>query len=166
MFLVTKKDNFTLKEMWFRVDNIKSWILMYTWLTIFSVVFAYIMKELLNHWINPDWKTSMHFKITFLITAIIQNLVFKSFLLPLHMRVCKSVFWLVLFNAWLFWLMHIAIPPSLEHILISFFLWTLFTYVYIKNPNIYLIIIVHAIVNFVFHLFCFFDIACYYSTNL
>jgi len=97
--------------------------------------------------IIPLWE-NIRLLTLFIPVSILQEVLYRSFLMHKLKSLFSNMWTVVLTNAFLFTLLHIIYPH--KHIMLpfAFSAGIVFAYIYYKKPNIILISILHAILNF------------------
>ena len=137
----------SLKDLGFRTDNFVSGIKNYFLVTFLLAYSLFVFAEFSGlTFVNifSDW----HFYGVFILVSFSQEFIFRSYLVNESKKHFKKNRNIAFLNAFLFGLMHTILPnPDLMFILsfIGGFVWTI---VYLKHPNIYLVGISHSIINF------------------
>lgn len=122
--------------------------------TLFLIWYA---KHLGFHALDvDDLSVSWRLVVFFIPVSVFQEIVYRGFLMPRLHGVFKNKIQVVLLNAALFALLHIIYPKPLIMLPLAFVSGIVFAMLYEKYPNIILISIVHAILNFVAVMFGFF----------
>ena len=153
---ITWKESWSYQDFGLRVDNFKKSIFPYTIFTSIGVVGIILVANFLGYSPQDGWFEKAHFLYIFLIVSILQEFAFRSFLVPILKDIFPENFFVIITNALLFMFIHVIYPVPLYGLLISFMGGILFAWLYIKHPNLYLISISHAILNFTAVLYGFF----------
>lgn len=122
--------------------------------TIFLILLA---KKLHFHAMDvDDFWISWRLIVFFIPVSILQEVVYRGFLMTRLHEVIKDRNAVVFINAILFTLLHTIYPKPEIMLSIAFGSGIIMAYLYEKYPNIVLISLAHAILNFVAVLFGFF----------
>jgi len=134
------------KELGIRVDNIKKSALPYALFTILAVFSLLILSKLLNKQPLANWWTYPSLQWVFLPISFIQEFVFRAFFQTKLQKILNPTLAIAL-AAFLFASIHILWRDPL--ILLLALLGGLgWGYLWYKYPNLWLITISHAAVNF------------------
>lgn len=147
-------EKWTLKDLGIRIDNLKKSLLPYFYLTIVAVFVTVLLAKWLKTGSQPI-AGNIHFQFGFIILSFLQELLFRSFLIPKLKRLTSSSASVIISNAILFGFLHIIFPNPVTIFVISGLLGLGFAFVYYFRPNLILATISHSIINFVAVYYCF-----------
>jgi membrane protease YdiL (CAAX protease family) len=105
-----------------------------------------------------DLVVSWRLIVFFIPVSVFQEIVYRGFLMPRLGSILKNNVQVVFVNALLFALLHIIYPRPEIMLSLAFVSGLVFAVLYQKYPNIVLISITHAILNFVAVMFGFFTV--------
>ena len=127
-----------LNDLGIRTDNLKTAIIPYFVLTAFFLLGSILVLNLIGDLLFPLWNKLYPSILILIFLAFLQELVFRSFLIPQLKSRVKSMFLVVLLDATIFAIAHIVFPFS--HILVpgAFVVGLGFAYVYYYYPNLFL----------------------------
>jgi len=147
-------EKWSLKDIGIRLDNIKKSASWYILLVAFAIVAIIVLAQLLDQ-STQDIFSNVHFQYSFIIISFLQELLFRSFLVPKLKVLTASPTLVIAANGVLFGLIHIIFANPLSLFVLSSFLGAGFAYVYYYRPNLILATIAHSIINFVAVFYCF-----------
>ena len=151
---VVVAEKWTLKDLGIRLDNIKksaSWYLIFT---VFATVAIIVLARLFNH-NTQNIIGSIHFQYGFIVLSLLQEFLFRSFLIPKLKALTSSPTLVIILNGLLFGFIHVIFPNPLSLFILSSLLGAGFAAVYFYRPNLILATVAHSIINFVAVFYCF-----------
>jgi len=154
--LVILKDKYSLKQLGFRLDNIKQGFIPYLLFTILGVIFITILALLTDRKPAENIWQYTHFKYLFIPISFLQELGYRGFLIPKLESILSNKIWVLIINVLLFTFLHIFYFNLHLIIPLTFLGGIGFAALYMKYPNLYLVSISHMILNFSAVLFDFF----------
>lgn len=134
----------------------KHYILAYCIFTVVGVVVISQMGELSGRNGLSQWWQYRHFLYLFFVVSLFQELAYRSYLIPVLGKLTASPAVVIFSNAVFFTFLHIIYPNFLFNLPLAFVGGIGFAYMYIRFPSLPLIVISHAILNFVAVLYGFF----------
>ncbi len=155
---IIKYERWEQKDFGYRIDNFRHALLPYTAFTLVGVTLIIWFADQNGMTPVEGWWTNPHFLYLFLIVSFLQEFAFRGFLIPLLKKVFKDRLGIVLINALLFTLIHILYPVPTIMLPLAFIGGLGFATLYMIYPNLILISLAHAVLNFVAVLFGFFVI--------
>ena len=147
-------EQWSLKDLGIRLDNIKKSASWYLLLVAFAIVTIVVLARLLNQ-NTQDIFSNVHFQYVFVIISFLQEFLFRSFLIPKLKLLTASPTLVIVSNGILFGLIHLIFANPLSLFVLSTLLGVGFAYVYYYRPNLILATIAHSIINFVAVFYCF-----------
>lgn len=149
-------EHWSYKTLGIRADNITHSVFPYTLFTIVMVVLLIGLAFILGKSPDAQWYLNPHLIFLFIPISLVQEFLYRSFLMQeltlLHLR----SFYLIIINTLLFAFLHIIYASPLIIIPITFFAGLGFAWMFRRYPNFYLIGTSHAVLNFVAVLYNFF----------
>jgi len=149
------------KWSWFdlgiRIDNIKESLIPYIVFTIVGVLCLIMVAKLLKNKPEKAFYKQTHFIFGFVLVSILQEFLFRSFLIPKLSLITSSTIIIILINALLFTFMHIIYFNKKSILILLFVSGLIFAYLYLRFPNFILISISHSILNYFAVMFGFFS---------
>lgn len=144
--LLAFKERMSLKELGIRTDNIKQSILPYTLFTLVGTIGLFILSSSLGK--NPlsNWWTYSHLQWAFLPISLVQEFVYRAVFQTKLQKVMKPIKAILIVTV-LYSGMHILWKDPLI-LTMTFFGGLAWGYLWYKYPNLYLITLSHAILNF------------------
>lgn len=158
IYLIIKKEKYSLQDLSISVHTFKKYLIPYLSLMTLSVLAIIAYAEKLEMEPQPQWWTKPHFLFIFLIVSFLQEFAYRSFLTIKLKQVFSDRLGIVLINALLFTLLHIIYPIPQFMLPLAFIGGLVFSVIYMKYPNLFLISLTHSILNFIAVLHGFFVI--------
>ena len=140
-----------------RTDNLGSSILPYVIFTSLALATIFLLSFFLHKKPSANWKKNPHFLYLFIPISFLQEFLYRGFLFPKLSSVSTNFFWTILANTVLFALLHIIYKNRRINVPFAFVAGLSFALMYYFSPNLILISISHAILNFFAVLFGFFS---------
>ncbi len=100
------------------------------------------------HRLHDDWWQDVRLLLFFLPVSALQEFAFRGILLSLLFQVFNNRAMVIFANVFLFAFIHIIYPPLLISIPLALLAGFGFTLMYLRYPNIVLISLSHAVLNF------------------
>lgn len=150
------QEKYALHELGIRTDNMRGAFVPYTLFTLLGVGLILIFAKILGRAPVANWQTDYHFTFLFLPISIIQEFLYRGYLMPTLKRLFSSTAIVILINALLFTLIHAIYPPLAIAIPLAFVAGLGFAVMYHRYPNLILISLSHSVLNFAAVLFGFF----------
>ncbi|MDQ5901343.1 MAG: hypothetical protein QG580_58 [Patescibacteria group bacterium] len=156
MILVYEKWN--SKMLGLTKSNIKKFVLPYAIFTIIGIMFIiYLSEGILNKEEIKNWWQYSHFLYMFFIVSFFQEIAYRGYMVPALGKITnKNTNTVIFINAILFTYLHIIFGNFLVSLPLAFLAGISFAVMYIKFPNLILMIISHSILNFFAVLYGFF----------
>ncbi len=132
-------------------------VIAYLLFTIAGVAVIYFAAQYLDYHPQSEWWRNSHFFFWFLPLSFYQEFVYRGFLMTLLRRAFTSPLIIIFVNALLFALLHVIYPFPSIMIPLSLIGGLGFAAIYYKYPNLLLVSIAHAVLNFVAVLYGFFS---------
>lgn len=139
-------------------SNIKKFLLPYTIFTAIGIMFIiYLSEGILNKEEIKNWWQYSHFLYMFFIVSFFQEIAYRGYMIPaLGKLTNKNTSTIIFINAILFTYLHIIFGNLILSLPLAFLAGISFAAMYIKFPNLILMIISHSILNFFAVLYGFF----------
>ncbi len=157
MLAVVIHQNWSLSELGIQKHTPTKQMVVYLLFTIICIVGLAQFGEYLNHEPLPFWWTKPAFVLLFIPVSFFQEFAFRGFLMPVLEKALKKWWLIILVNAGLFSLLHIMYPNPALSLPLAFVGGLGFAAIYYKYPNLILISIAHAALNFTAILYGFFN---------
>ena len=158
VLMITLSKNINPLNLGIRLDNLAISAIPYVLLTIFgSLLIYFLAKKLKKEPFKNCWKF-YHFQFGFIFLALFQEFLYRSFLMHELKLMFSSFFLIVIIDAFLFSIMHVIFVDKKMAVSITFLAGLVFASVYYFYPNLLLITLSHAILNFVASYYNFFKI--------
>ena len=146
----------TLKQLGINLSNPTQYLLPYLLFTVIVLVSLVTLSKILKRKPQPNFFSQSHFIYGFIIVSALQELLFRGFLFPKLQTIFSGDYTIILVNAILFTLIHSIYSNDTISIVIIFIGGIGFAAIYWIYPNLILITISHAILNFVAVLYNFY----------
>ena len=138
-----------LRELGIRTDNLGATALPYLIFLVGGVLVFFLFIRLLRRPTAISWKKNAWYLVFFAPLCFAQQIAYQGFLIHELQQVSAS-FWLIVFaDATLFAFAHVIYPESDLGLPIVFVTGVAFSSMYLVFPNLILISIVHATLNFI-----------------
>lgn len=125
-------------------ENFRSAITTYFAFTVVAVLTLWMLQTYL---VFPDWLKDDEVVTFLLVHALIQEIVFRTYLVSrLKLFITKPVP-LALVSGLIFASAHAILPDAFVVVLLTFIAGTIWSYLYFKFPNLLFIVISHVIIN-------------------
>jgi len=124
--------------------------------TVAGVVLLFLIEELEIGQPFLNWWRSAKFLLLFIPISALQELIFRGVLMHMLRRAFTNKWFIIILNAALFAVMHIIYLHAYFTLPFTFVAGLGFAWIYYKYPNLVLISISHAILNFIAMIFGFF----------
>lgn len=147
------------KTIGLRTDNLKQGIIPYIAFTLAGTIAIVLMAKLLGKQPVTEWWGYSHFLFWFAPISFVQELAFRSYLMPKLEHVVEKTWVVIGINGLLFALMHVIYPDPLLLFPLGLAAGVGFAAMYRAYPNLWLISLSHMVLNFVTTLHCFFSFA-------
>ncbi|MBP7740682.1 CPBP family intramembrane metalloprotease [Candidatus Woesebacteria bacterium] len=140
--------SYTPYDLGIRFDNFAEGIIPYSLITATMsfalIIYAKITKQktVKHPFLLP------HFQYGFLILSILQELIYRGLLIPVLVSANFSFIATVITSSTIFAYLHIIYPNSVRNVFFSFILGIFYAVIYLTYPNLILISISHAVLNF------------------
>lgn len=151
------KEKLSLKKLGIRFDNFGRSVLPYTIFTLVGILLALLAAKSTGRNQITEWWSYYHFQFLFLPISIFQEFFYRGYLMAKLEQIISSTPLLIITNAFLFMLLHIIFPYPEVMLPLAFLAGVAFATIYKLFPNLILISISHAILNFIAVLYCFFS---------
>lgn len=138
-----------LGKLGLRLDEMNRTWLPYGVFTIISSGLLVVLAKILRRPTMKQWWRDSHFLYGFIILSALQEFCFRGFLIPELQKLFASAILVIVINAALFTFMHLIYAAD-AFLLSALFVSGLgFAAMYVSFPSLILIIISHAILNFI-----------------
>lgn len=152
-------ERWSLQSLGLRTDNLRHSLVPYFLFTLVGVVVIVgLAKVLGKHPVN-EWWTHVHLLGWFVPISFVQELGFRSWLMPKLETLFKNYWVVIAVNGLLFAFMHTIYPDPLLLLPLGLGAGLGFAVMYHYYPNLYLISLSHMVLNFVTTMHCFFSYA-------
>ncbi|HZJ41251.1 MAG TPA: type II CAAX endopeptidase family protein [Candidatus Saccharimonadales bacterium] len=157
-FFILVRERWTLKMMHIETKNLRKFAWPYIIFTIVSVIAISFFGEQIGHEEFSHWWTNKHFIYLFLVVSIFQEVAYRGYLIPALKKLLGVPFLIILVNALIFAYMHSIFGNLQINLTVAFIGGLGFAIMYLKYPNLILITLSHAVLNFAVVLYGFFTI--------
>lgn len=137
-----------LKKISFREAGFVSLKNGYKWYLAVTVIFITGLYFYRNFIVLPPWLAESDPILVLIIHALVQEIIFRSYLLQKIRLVIPNEFLVAIFCGILFSFFHIVMIEPFVVMVLTFFAGTIWSYIFLKFPNIYLVTMSHFLVNF------------------
>jgi len=146
----------TLKDLGIRADNIIESTMAYAIFTIAGILLILVISNVLKRKPQPDFFKNNHFIYVFILVSLAQEFMFRGFLFPKLETIFSQSIIIILINAILFTLMHSIYSDDWKSLAMIFLGGICFAGIYLVYPNLIMITISHAVLNFIAVLYNFY----------
>lgn len=146
--LVSYFERMSFYDLGIRWDNFYESLTPYLLLTLSGVALMIIIAKILNKKAHPDWWKNPHFQFMFIFLSVAQEFMYRGFLMPKLELLTTSLFLIVILNTFIYMFLHIIYPNKVSNLSLTFLAGLAFATLYYYYPNLILISISHAILNF------------------
>lgn len=153
-----KNDEWTPRDLGISITSAKKMWKPYTVATLLALVAVVLFAESLGMNGTSAWWENPHFLFLFLFVSVFQEFAFRGFLMPILSNIFPDTATIVTVNALLFSFMHAIYPFPHIGLPFSFVAGIFFAGLYKKYPNLILVSLSHAILNFAVVWYGFFTI--------
>lgn len=124
-------------------------ILAYTAFTLFGILIIVQLSERVvgNEELANFWQHS-HFLYMFFVVSFFQEVAYRGYLIPALGKLASKPIYIVVANTLLFTFLHTIFPAMLVGLPLAFVGGLGFSLIYMKYPNLPLIILAHSVLNF------------------
>lgn len=156
---IIKKEKWGKEDIGLKQGTFHLYFYKYIFITIVSLFGIIGYANLIGYTPQKLWWLNHHFWLIFILVSFLQEFAYRVFLITLLKRIFRNKYTVIVTNAFLFMLLHIIYPQLILFLPIAFLGGILFTYMYMKYPNLVLITCMHSILNFTAVLYGFFVLA-------
>jgi membrane protease YdiL (CAAX protease family) len=158
VILMVLIEKWTLIRLGIRTDNITEAIIPYAICTFIGLIFLLIVSKVFKRERQKGFFKKKFFIYEFMAVSIIQEFMFRGFLFPQLQEIFKNGILIILINVLLFTFMHVIYSNDFISLLTIFLGGIYFASIYYVYPNLILVSISHAILNYVAVLYNFYRI--------
>lgn len=151
-------ERWSLFDLGIRMDNIEENLIPYALFTIIGVFSLITAAKVLKKVPEKDFYKQKHFIAGFIALSVLQEFLFRSFLIVKLGFIFNSLFLIILINAFIFTIMHLIYFNKKSILVLLFCSGIVFAYLYLNYPNLILISISHSILNYIAVMYGFFSI--------
>lgn len=137
---------------------LKKHIISYSIFTIVGLLFINLFGEKIGQEELTHWWTYSHFLYLFFFVSTFQEILYRGYLIPAIGKLSSRPLVIILCNALVFTFLHAIFPDRYVGLPLALIGGIGFAIMYIKYPNLILIILSHSILNFYAVLYGFFTI--------
>ncbi len=150
--IIITRERWKAEDVGIRFDNIKKALPTYTLFTAGGLILLILYANVLNlptlHVLGGK-NAELKLILTFLPVSLFQEFLYRGFLMKMLKQIFKSeTHTIILVNATLFALLHVIYPHQLFVIPLVFIGGVFFAAIYHKMPNLILVSVAHAILNY------------------
>lgn len=146
-------NNWHLKDLGIRSDNLRETFLPHFIFTIIGSIFLVLFFKYQGESIRSEWWSVPHLQIFFILTSAAQVFIFLSFLMPVLFSDLNNIYLAILFNALFFTIIHSIYSDFILLWPIIFFAGISFATIYFFYPNFIWATLSHSVLNFIVVLF-------------
>lgn len=158
LFILLIKEQWTFKMLGVKKELHWKEVLAYTLFTLGGVLVISQLGEQIGREELADWWKHPHFLYLFFVVSLFQEMAYRGYLMPALGKITSSPIQIILTNAALFTFLHSIFPNYLINLPLAFIGGVGFALIYRRYPNLLLIVLCHAVLNFCAVLYGFFII--------
>jgi membrane protease YdiL (CAAX protease family) len=158
LFILLIKEKWTFKMLGFKKEFSLKEVLVYTIFTLLGVLVITQLGEHIGREELTQWWKHPHFLYLFFVVSLFQEMAYRGYLMPALGKITSSPIRIILTNAALFTFLHSIFPNYLINLPLAFIGGIGLALIYRRYPNLILIVICHAVLNFFAVLYGFFMI--------
>ncbi len=151
-------EKWSLKKLGIRMDNLKENLFFYLLISIGLIVGTIAVAQMAGGRVASSL-SHPRFLYGFFVLSFFQEFIFRSFLIPRLKELFRSPSLVIMVDGLLFGLIHIIFPNALMVFVLSSLLGTIYAWIYYYRPNLILITLSHAAVNFMAVYYCLVNIS-------
>lgn len=152
------KEKWTWHMLGLQNKTLKKYLLPYIIFTGIGVVGIIIFGEKTGQEEIARWWTYHHFIYGFFLVSLLQEVAYRGYLIPALGKITNKPLTIVMVNTLLFTFLHTIFPNPMLGLPLAFIGGVGFSLMYLRFPNLPLIVLSHAVLNFVIVLYGFFVI--------
>jgi uncharacterized protein len=141
-------ESYTLYDLGFRFDNFEKGLVYYALFTCFGVFFIWLLAKSQKYKSVKNWWSMAHFQYGFIVVSFIQELVYRGYLIPKLHDIFILPILIIITNSLIFAFIHIIYPNRVRNFTLTFIAGLGFSSIYILIPNLFLVTLSHAVLNF------------------
>ena len=141
-------EKWSLKKIGIRIDNLKASLPSYLLVTLCCFSAIVIASKLLQKEPMANWQIHSFFQYIFFLSALVQEVGFRSFFLTKLLEIFQSPLLAILFHAIVFGVSHLIFPYPFILFLATTGLGIVYGLLYYYRPNLILITLSHAVLTF------------------
>lgn len=153
------KEKWTFKMLGVGNGTFKKYLLPYTIFTIVGVFSITLLGTSLGYQQATNWWTQPHFLYLFFVVSLFQEVGYRGYLIPALGKITQYPLWIIFLNTLLFTFLHVIFSNLIVGLPLAFVGGIGFALMYMKYPNLPLIVISHSILNFCAVLYGFFTVS-------
>lgn len=142
-------EGWTLQKLGIRIDNFAQAIVPSLVLTILAIGFLWVYAKVHERKFIPAWIHHHQTWFWVIFGSILQEFVYRGFLMPKLGELTTIAVIIILVNAVLFLLPHLVYPELKANLLLIFLGGIMFAGIYYFYPNLILVSATHMILNFI-----------------
>ncbi len=139
-----------------RTDNIKSSIFPYSLTTTLFVIGSFLVIKVFGKELVPLYRQMYPFVFLSIVGSVLQEVIFRGILMYKLRTIYKNPVSVILLNSFIFTLFHFFVPQQqLIIVPLAFIGGIFFSTIYYYYPNLFLVSIMHVIVNLALIPYCY-----------
>lgn len=146
-----------LEKIGLQLETTVEYAIPYFLFTLSLGIALLLISKLQKRGVTPQWWKNSHFLYGFILVSVLQEFVFRGFLIPELQSLFSSTILVILINATLFAFMHIIYSDDTKALVMIFLGGIGFASMYVYFPSLILIAISHTILNFIAVYYGFFN---------
>jgi len=145
---IVRHNKWTYEDMGIRKDFMKD-IVPNSIFTISGVLFLFWLARVVPHEPFLEWWESARFLLLFIPLSVVQEIIFRGFLMKMLQNVFSSPIFIIVLNSVIFAMMHVIYLNSIFVLPFTFIAGVGFAWMYYQYKNLPLVSVSHTILNFI-----------------
>lgn len=156
LLFILIKEKWTWQMLGLNTNTFRKYALPYIIFTTIGVVGVVVFGERTGQEEIARWWTYNHFIYGFFLVSLLQEIAYRAYLIPALGKLISNPLKIIVVNALLFTFLHTIFPNPILGLPLAFIGGIGFSFMYLRFPNLPLVVLSHAVLNFVIVLYGFF----------
>jgi membrane protease YdiL (CAAX protease family) len=156
-FSIVAYERWPMRKLGLRFDNLRSALIPYALFTVVGVLSVLVVARLTDRIPRSHWWEDPFFRYYLVPICVLQEVVFRGFLMPVLQNLCRSATAVIVWNSLLFASPHVIYPDPAVALPAIFVGGIGFASIYQVYPNLLLVTASHVALNFVAVVYCYFS---------
>lgn len=150
-------DKWSASKLGLDAEGVSNYWMPYVLFTIALTAVVFVFVKILGKKSKTEWQRDTHFLYGFILVSVLQEIVFRGFLIPELQSLINPTLIIILVNALLFAFMHVIYAHNKAELIGIFLGGVGFATMYVYFPSLILVILSHAVLNFIVVYYRFFS---------